>query len=194
MSTRKRGYVQAGAAGARIAPPIDDCPSEAAAGDTIGSISALSKLDLLRLVHDVAHTLRRRWDRQLRASIPEMSAARAAVILQLGRSGGASQTRLARLLGLSQMTVSRLLDDLEHQGWVQREPVPADRRSWAVRLTNDGRRVLIAVHRLARAFVERSCASIDEQHRATFVATLSALETGTRPARTGGGQTHALTS
>jgi DNA-binding MarR family transcriptional regulator len=186
--------MQAGAAAAKIAPPGAECRREAAAGDKVTSISALSRLDLLRLVQDVALTLRRRWDKQLRASIPGMSAGRAAVILQLGRSGGASQTRLARLLGLSQMTVSRLVDDLEHQGWVQREPVPVDRRSWAVRLTDDGRRVLIAVHRLARAFVERSCASIDEQHRAAFVATLSALETGTRPARTAGFQTHSLTS
>jgi DNA-binding MarR family transcriptional regulator len=194
MSRGTQGYGRPSAAAAKIAPPIADCPGEAVAGDQAGSISVLSKLDLLRLVQDVAHTLRWRWDKQLRASIPEMSAARAAVILQLGRSGGASQTRLARLLGLSQMTVSRLVDDLEHQGWVLREPVPVDRRSWAVRLTDDGRRVLIAVHRLARAFVELSCASIDEQHRAAFVATLSALETGTRPPRTAGFQTHSLTS
>jgi len=164
------------------------------AGAAAGSITALSQLDLLRLVHDVARTLRRRWDAELRAGIRGMSAPRAAVILQLGQSGGVSQSQLARLLGLSHMTVSRLLDDLEQQGWIQRDPVRADRRSWAVRLTGDGRRVLIAVLRLSRTFVERGCATIDEQHRAAFVEALSALETGTRPARTSGFQRNSLAS
>lgn len=61
-------------------------------------MSTLAKSDLLILVQSVAAVLRKQWDRELRARIPELSMARATVILQLGRTGGASQTRLARLL------------------------------------------------------------------------------------------------
>ena len=120
------------------------------------------------------------WDAQLRKSIPGMSAKRAEIILQLGKSGGASQIRLAHLLGLSQMTVSRLLDELEGLGFAQREAVPADRRAWAVRLTESGRDALIAIHAARRAFVERSASAIDETDRATFVALLDRLEAAQR--------------
>lgn len=136
--------------------------------------------DLPGLVETVAAALRKQWDRQLRAQIPALSAPRAAVILQLGCTGGASQTRLARLLGLSQMTVSRLLDGLESRGWIHREPVPADRRAWAVRLTDEGKRVLAGAHAARRAFVDGIGATLDEERRTILVSTLAALETHAR--------------
>jgi MarR family transcriptional regulator for hemolysin len=144
-----------------------------------GSMTTLAKFDLLDLVQAVAAALRRQWDRELRAQIAELSAPRAAVILQLGRSGGASQTRLARLLGLSQMTVSRLLDALERREWIQREPVPADRRAWAVRLTDEGKSVQAAIDAARRSFIDRICTALDEERRATLVSTLAVLESGT---------------
>jgi DNA-binding MarR family transcriptional regulator len=145
-----------------------------------GSMNMLAKFDLLHLIQAVAGALRRQWDRELRTQIPELSAPRAAVILQLGRGGGASQTRLARLLGLSQMTVSRLLDGLERRGWIHREPMPADRRAWAVRLTDDGKRVLAGIHAARLAFVDRICAALDEERRTILVSTLAALESRSR--------------
>lgn len=139
-------------------------------------MTMLAKFDLLHLLQAVAAALRKQWDRELRAQIPELSAPRAAVILQLGRSGGASQTRLARLLGLSQMTVSRLLDGLERREWIHREPMPMDRRAWAVRLTDDGKRVLFAIHAARLAFVNRICVVLDEERQTLLLSTLAALE------------------
>jgi DNA-binding MarR family transcriptional regulator len=144
-----------------------------------GSITMLARLDLLHLIQAVAGALRKQWDMELRAQIPELSAPRAAVILQLGRGGGGSQTRLARLLGLSQMTVSRLLDGLERHGWIHREPMPADRRAWAVRLTAEGKRVLVAIHAARRTFVDRICVALDDERRTILLSTLAALESGT---------------
>lgn len=132
-------------------------------------------LDLLSNLQDVARTLRKRWDKELREEIPGMNGGRALVILQLARSGGSSQVRLARLLGLSQMALTRLLDDLERHGFVQREPVPADRRVWAVRLTPSGRDALAAIHFKARDFVRRHCAGINEGSRVSLMSTLTKL-------------------
>jgi MarR family transcriptional regulator for hemolysin len=158
--------------------PLDTSDTHATAISS-SSQSTLEKLDLLRQVQTVARTIHKRWDRELRRRRPDLSATRAAVMLQLGRGAGASQARLACLLGMSQMAMSQLLDDLEKRGWIQREPVPIDRRAWAVRMTDMGRSVLIVVHAVSRAFADRSCAAIDEEHRTRLAETLAALERGT---------------
>ena len=50
-----------------------------------------------------------------------------------------SQQDLAALLGLEKSTVSRLAGGLEARGWLARERDPANRRSYRLRLTDDGR-------------------------------------------------------
>ena len=142
----------------------------------LGRLTTFDTIDLLSKIQRLAKSLRRAWDKRLRKSIPNMNAARSAVIVQLGRSGGASQIRLARLLGMSQMTVSRTLDSLERLNWIQREPVPGDRRAWAVRLTQKGREALLAVHSARRAFLEQSVSAIGIEHGAALAATLARLE------------------
>ena len=139
-----------------------------------------AKFDLLQLLRAISGALRAQWDRELRAQIPELGAARAAVILQLGRGGGASHTRLSRLLGHRQITVSRLLDSLERRGWVHREAMPTDRRTWAARLTDDGKHVLFAIHTAQLAFVNRICTALDEERGTVLGLILATLETGAR--------------
>jgi DNA-binding MarR family transcriptional regulator len=182
MSTNNNQQLEDARATEAIAPPGGN--SLDAAGSP-GSISTLAKIDLLRQVQAVARRIYKLWDKELRRRRPDLSATRAAVMLQLGRGGGASQARLACLLGVSQMAVSQLLDDLESRGWILREAVPIDRRAWAVRLTDKGRQVFTVVHAVSLAFADRSCAAIDEEHRTKFAETLAALESGaaaTRPA------------
>lgn len=142
----------------------------------IANISDADMFDLLGSLQDVAKTLRMRWDRELRVAIADMNAARASVLMQLAKSGGSSQVRLARLLGLNQMALTRVLNDLERLGWVQREPVPADRRAWAVRLTSGGREKLTALHGKAHEFARRYCTGLDEDRLAAFVATLARMK------------------
>lgn len=50
-----------------------------------------------------------------------------------------SQQELAARLGLEKSTVSRLAGGLEARGWLVRERDPANRRSYRLRLTDDGR-------------------------------------------------------
>ena len=144
-------------------------------------MTMLAKFDLFQLLQVVSGALRAQWERELRTQIPELSAARAAIILQLGRSGGASQTRLSRLLGHNQMTVSRLLDSLERRGLVHREAMPTERRTWAARLTDDGKRVLFAIHRAQHAFVNRIRTTLDEERSSKLGSVLAALKTNARP-------------
>jgi DNA-binding MarR family transcriptional regulator len=140
------------------------------------SATVLEMLGLLCKIERLAQSLRQAWDKQLRKSIPNINAASADVILRLGRCGAASQIGLAQLLGLSQMSVSRFLDHLESLGLVQRQPVTSDRRAWAVRLTQNGREVLLAVHAARTAFLQQGFSAIDGKHMATLVAMIALLE------------------
>ncbi|HWY63198.1 MAG TPA: MarR family transcriptional regulator [Rhizomicrobium sp.] len=162
--------------GRSVAPSEASPRFELESPSSAHSTTILEIFELLCKIERLAQSLRRSWEKQLRKNMPNMSAARAVVLLQLGRSCGASQIHLARLLGFSQMTVSRVLDDLECLGWVKREPTPGDRRAWSVRLTDGGREVWLAVHAAHKTFVLRSLSAIDDEQWATFVATLARLE------------------
>jgi DNA-binding MarR family transcriptional regulator len=62
-----------------------------------------------------------------------------------------SQRRLGELLNLNRTTIGKLVDALEAKGWLVRERPAEDRRSYALRLTEEGRSVLGMLHQaLAR--------------------------------------------
>ncbi|GEO82542.1 MarR family winged helix-turn-helix transcriptional regulator [Pararhodospirillum oryzae] len=77
-----------------------------------------------------------------------LTLSRARLLLHLSRHQGVTQTELAGVLELEPPTVVRLLDALERQGLVERRPVPGDRRSKHVLLTEASRPSLEAVERL----------------------------------------------
>lgn len=83
------------------------------------------------------------WQAQLRSGLAEQVSptalgAGAAVLSQLDPAAGMSQTTLTAQMGLSKQAVQQLLDQLEAQGLVRREPDPADRRAKRVILTETG--------------------------------------------------------
>jgi DNA-binding MarR family transcriptional regulator len=55
--------------------------------------------------------------------------------------GVQSQSELAALLRLERSTVSRLVQQLERRGWLDRDRAPGDGRARLLRLTERGRRV-----------------------------------------------------
>lgn len=57
-----------------------------------------------------------------------------------------SQRRLGELLNLNRTTTGKLVDTLEAKGWVVRDRDARDRRSYALRLTGEGRDSLAALH------------------------------------------------
>jgi DNA-binding MarR family transcriptional regulator len=59
--------------------------------------------------------------------------------------GAMSQRRLGELMNLDRTTIGKLVDALEAKGWLARERDPRDRRSYALRLTAEGRTALAAL-------------------------------------------------
>src|SRR5690606_17918219 len=73
---------------------------------------------------------------------------------------------LARAAGVSSPTATRMLDGLEQEGIVKREPAPDDRRRIAVRPTAKGRRALAETGDRVRAARERIYAELTPDERA----------------------------
>ncbi|WP_305822531.1 MarR family winged helix-turn-helix transcriptional regulator [Massilia brevitalea] len=84
-----------------------------------------------------------------------------------------SQRALADLLGIEGPSVVSMLDRLERDGLVRREPSPLDRRVKLAHLTDDGRALYAKVRKEADAF--RS-AMLDGLDPATLTAAAELLE------------------
>ena len=82
------------------------------------------------------------------ACIGEDSTVREVPALTLiGDDGAISQRRLGELLNLNRTTTGKLVDALESKGWLVRARDAHDRRSYALRLTEEGRQILAGLHR-----------------------------------------------
>lgn len=81
-------------------------------------------------------------------------------VLAAVADGGERATHLARGLALAKPTVTAAVDGLVERGLLLRIPVPADRRSVRIALTEDGRRVLKEAE---AAMVERLRAVVDDE-------------------------------
>jgi DNA-binding MarR family transcriptional regulator len=60
------------------------------------------------------------------------------VLFILDQRGAMSQRSIGDLTGIHQTLIVKLVDGMETSGWVARERNPADRRSYALRLTDEG--------------------------------------------------------
>ncbi len=77
------------------------------------------------------------------------------LVAALNERGALSQQDLSVLTGISPTQIVKLVDGLEAENWAVRQRNPADRRSYALRLTDHGRAVLEGFQReLDRADVE----------------------------------------
>lgn len=88
------------------------------------------------LIHLAAKRLRLEFAR--RASGYGLTPSKARAIAFLARRPGANLTALAEALEVQPMSVLRVVDDLEAQGMLRRDPDPRDRRALRLSLTAAG--------------------------------------------------------
>src|SRR3984957_20446683 len=82
--------------------------------------------DLQIQLHDVARTLRTRFDRWARTY--GLTRAQGVILARLHRQPGLSQIEMAAICEVKPITVGRLVDRLEARGLIERCADPADRR------------------------------------------------------------------
>jgi DNA-binding MarR family transcriptional regulator len=64
------------------------------------------------------------------------------VLILIEANAGLNQTQLGNAVGIDRSTVVAVIDRLEGRGLVLREPAPNDRRSYALRLSEQGQTLL----------------------------------------------------
>jgi DNA-binding MarR family transcriptional regulator len=96
------------------------------------------------------------------------------VLAHLGPSG-VSQAALTERMGLSKQAVQQLLDQLERDGVVRREPDPGDRRAKRIHLTELGRRDVAAGHDVRREIEARYRDRLGKKRFAKFEKALRKL-------------------
>ncbi|MFC5186233.1 MarR family winged helix-turn-helix transcriptional regulator [Actinomadura harenae] len=86
----------------------------------------------------------------------------------LDRRGPCSQRRLADELSMDKSTMVRLVDDMERMGLITRTPVPSDRRTQAITLTDRGREVFAEADAVADAAHEYLLEDFTDDERRTL--------------------------
>src|SRR5487761_1460267 len=98
------------------------------------------------LLKDASRRYTRRFEERAQALSLTLPQCRA--LLYLENNEGVSQKRLSELTEIDPMTLVRILDRMEADGWVQRRFDPADRRAHTVWLTADSKPILDHIARL----------------------------------------------
>lgn len=104
-----------------------------------------------------------------------VSVAEAHALLELSRHAPLAQRALANWLRLEKSTVSRLVAQLERQGWIHREQSPDDKRMLLLALTPEGRRIADELAEARRARFTRLLHAIPEERRAAVTQALATM-------------------
>jgi DNA-binding MarR family transcriptional regulator len=111
----------------------------------------------------------------LQSSCCGVSFAQCHALAAIRRAGKISLNDLAAGMGLDKSTVSRTVENLVNNKMVLRDPVPADRRSVTIRLTEKGSRAVREVEAGLSQCFESLYRSIDRSKRAQIMESLRIL-------------------
>ena len=100
------------------------------------------------------------------------------VLVVAAENGTLSQRDLGELLGIDPSAVVTIVDDLERDGLVRREPHPDARRSRRIVATENGQTRLTELSPLARAVNDDLLGSLDANERQTLMDLLQRVAHG----------------
>src|SRR3989304_2013493 len=98
-----------------------------------------------------------------------------AVLVAVSQNEGVSQTQLVEKTGVDRSTLADIVRSMLKKGLLQRRRTKDDARAYAVKLTDEGWRVLKATDPLARRVDDRILAALPGQQRERFLQDLSAI-------------------
>jgi DNA-binding MarR family transcriptional regulator len=90
-----------------------------------------------------------------------------------------TQAALAQAIGADKTRIIATLDDLQRNGFITREPDPADRRARLLAITPAGHRTRMAVQAEIQASEERVLARLEPGDRETFLRAARTLSEAT---------------
>ena len=126
------------------------------------------------LVHDIARLMRMNYDRRVKRL--GLTRSQWWVINNLYRNDGLTQTELAETLDIERASLGRLLDRLEANGWVQREPCSRDRRAKRIRLASEVGPVMREMRAIAAGLRRDAMSGFTPEEQEAFVDVLLAIK------------------
>jgi DNA-binding MarR family transcriptional regulator len=98
-----------------------------------------------------------------------------AVLVAVSQNEGVSQTHLVEKTGVDRSTLADIVRRMLKKGLLQRRRTKDDARAYAVKLTDEGWRVLKAADPLAKRVDDRILAALPGQQRERFLQDLNAI-------------------
>jgi MarR family transcriptional regulator for hemolysin len=136
--------------------------------------------ELAFAINDVGRLLRTLADQK--ASQFGMTRAKWAVLARLERFEGLKQTELAEMLDLQPITLTRLLDGLEHNGLIERRADETDRRAKRLYLTAAAGPLLKRLGVLGHDLMGTALGGLSDTAVASLLADLSTMKDNLRQA------------
>ncbi len=134
-------------------------------------IEGIDKLGFL--IHDAARLVRRRFE--AKGSAHGLSAAQWRLMVRLVKEEGVAQARLAELLEIEPISVSRLLDRMEEGGWIERRQDAADRRVRMIFPTEKSRQAFAAIKSAAGDVYDTALAGLSADEQRALVTGLTTI-------------------
>ena len=110
------------------------------------------------LLNDATRAIRRRFE--ARAAELGLTSSQWRLVVHLMRNGPMPQARLAEVLEIEPISVSRLVDRMQEAGWVARTPDPNDRRVRIVSPTPKTRAALAEAKGIADGIYDEALAGL----------------------------------
>ena len=98
-----------------------------------------------------------------------------AVLVTVSNNEGLSQTGLVERTGIDRSTLADIVRRMQRKGLLQRRRTKEDARAYAVKLTDEGRRVLRTAEPLARRVDDRILDALPGKQRDQFINDLLAI-------------------
>jgi MarR family transcriptional regulator for hemolysin len=121
----------------------------------------------------------RLWVRLFEQRLPQlgMTFTHCKVLVFLSRNEGATQAKLAEASDTEPMTLVRVLDRMERDGWIERRPDPADRRAYRLHLKPASNPVLAEILRIAEKARSEALAGLSADQREQMTNMLEHVRT-----------------
>jgi len=134
----------------------------------------------LKLEHSPIHLLHRAGQCagdvfQSEMSLGDLTPRQYAILLTVAQNEGLSQTHLVEKTGIDRSTLADIVRRLLKKGLLQRRRTKDDARAYAVKLTEEGLRILKSAEPMARKVDDRILAALPNQQRERFVQDLNTI-------------------
>lgn len=118
---------------------------------------------------------------QAEVKIGSLTPRQLAVLLAIAENEGLSQTGVVERTGIDRSTVAEMIRRMQRKGLLQRRRTREDARAYALKLTDEGKRVLRAAEPLSKTVDSRVLNALPSGHREQFINALRAIVAALQP-------------